>query len=396
MGRRLPGIYQDDDGHWRVDKVVSGRRLQKAFGADYAEAEGWLLRQLTRLRAAKDGERPRFTFEEAACRYLQENPAKLSLDSEISNLKLAMPYVGQLVLDEICDETLYAMVSGLKAPVVSKRADGTETVRVRKNKTINLVLGTIRHVLNLAARKWRVEGNLRLTWLVQAPLISMLDLRDTRAPKPITWAQQRILLPKLSAHAAEMALFVLNTGARDAAACSLRWDWEVRSPDLRYSIFVVPKDAVINGKGKVRGAVKGRKRDRVLVLNRVSQSVIDARRGKHPQYVFAFRGHLVQTMSNTAWQNARRKAGKQDPYLADLHVHDLRHTVGMRLREANVRENTIADILWHEHASMTDHYSVAQINELVDALELVADEHGRVNKTLQMLQLEGKKRVGVA
>ena len=102
-------------------------------------------------------------------------------------------------------------------------------------------------------------GNQRLTWLVQAPLISMLDLRDTRAPKPITWAQQRILLPKLSAHAAEMALFVLNTGARDAAACSPRWDWEVRSPDQRYSIFVVPKDAVINGKGKVRDAVKGRR-----------------------------------------------------------------------------------------------------------------------------------------
>jgi len=46
--------------------------------------------------------------------------------------------------------------------------------------------------------------------------------------------------------------------------------------------------------------------------------------------------------------------------------------------------------------AQTDHYSVAQINELVDALELVADEHGRVNKTLQMLQLEGKKRVGLA
>jgi hypothetical protein len=62
-----------------------------------------------------------------------------------------------------------------------------------------------------------------------------------------------------------MALFVLNTGARDAAVCGLRWQWEVRSPDLRYSIFVVPKDAVVEGKGKVRGAVKGRKRDRVLV-----------------------------------------------------------------------------------------------------------------------------------
>ena len=83
---------------------------------------------------------------------------------------------------------------------------------------------------------------------------------------------------------------------------------------------------MIDGKGKVRGAVKGRKRDRVLVLNRVSQSIVEARRGKHPTHVFAFRGHPVQTMSNTAWQNGRREAGKEDPYLADLRVHDLRHT----------------------------------------------------------------------
>ena len=72
-----------------------------------------------------------------------------------------------------------------------------------------------------------------------------------------------------------MALFVLNTGARDAAVCCLRWEWEVRSPELRYSIFVVPKDTVINVKGKRRGAVKGRKRDRVLVLNRVAQSIVE-------------------------------------------------------------------------------------------------------------------------
>ena len=54
-----------------------------------------------------------------------------------------------------------------------------------------------------------------------------------------------------------MALFMLNTGARDAAACSLRWEWEVRSPKLRYSIFVVPKDAVIESNGKVTPRKKG-------------------------------------------------------------------------------------------------------------------------------------------
>jgi hypothetical protein len=38
---------------------------------------------------------------------------------------------------------------------------------------------------------------------------------------------------------------------------------------------------------------------------------------------------------------------------------------------------------------MTRHYSVAQIDELVAALEVIADEPGRANKTRQMLQLEG-------
>jgi integrase len=46
----------------------------------------------------------------------------------------------------------------------------------------------------------------------------------------------------------------------------------------------------------------------------------------------------VQKMNNTAWHNARTKAG-----LGDLHRHDLRHTVGMRLREAGVAESTIAE-----------------------------------------------------
>jgi len=48
-------------------------------------------------------------------------------------------------------------------------------------------------------------------------------------------------------------------------------------------------------RGKVRGTVKGRKRDRVLVLNRVSQSNVDARRDKHRTHVFAFRARPVQT-----------------------------------------------------------------------------------------------------
>ena len=98
----------------------------------------------------------------------------------------------------------------------------------------------------------------------------------------------------------------------------------------------------------------------------------------------------INGMNNTARQNARMKAG-----LGDLHVHDLRHTVGMRLREAGVPESTIADILRHSRQSMTLHYSVAQVVEIHAALEKIKDDTGRWNKSLAMLRREQEGRNGM-
>lgn len=80
--------------------------------------------------------------------------------------------------------------------------------------------------------------------------------------------------------------------------------------------------------------------------------------------------------------------------MPDLHIHDLRHTVGMRLREAGVREETIADILWHTRQGMTAHYSVAQIDELVEALNRITDERNRVNRSLAMIRRERMGEAG--
>jgi hypothetical protein len=62
----------------------------------------------------------------------------------------------------------------------------------------------------------------------------------------------------------------------------------------------------------------------------------------------------------------QRQAG-----LGDLHVHDLRHTTGMRLREAAVPESTRGGILWH-----------------TGALEKIKDDNGCWNKSLATLKLE--------
>jgi integrase len=69
-------------------------------------------------------------------------------------------------------------------------------------------------------------------------------------------------------------------------------------------------------------------------------------------------------------------------------THDLRHTVGMRLREGGVVETTISDILWHKKKTTTQHYSVAQVVELHAALEKIKDDNGQWNKSLATLKRE--------
>ena len=373
MGREAKGIYPDAHGNWQVDKWWNGTRLRHRGFGSFEEADSWLIKELDGLRRTTlHGERAPRTFEQAAVHYLETHRAKVSIVTDTFLLQGVMPFLGATTLSHIHDGTL-------KPYVESRLAQG------RSHKTINLALGSVRRILRLAATKWRDENG--LTWLEAAPCLTMLPLTGyQREPRPISWQEQKRLLPALPGHLARMSLFVLNTGVRDDVVCNLRWSWEIRVPELGVSVFEVP-----------HLHVKGRRRSRVVVCNSVAQSVVEAVRGQHDEFVFVWRRERrtrtdmepvmsyrpIEAMNNTAWQRGREASG-----LAGLHVHDLRHTVGMRLREAGVAESTVADILWHSTRSMTHHYSVAQIVELHMALERIANDEGRWNKSLATLRLE--------
>ena len=381
MGQKAAGIYAGEQGTWQVDKYWKGTRFRQRGFLSFEEAESWLIKQLEAKRAiVVHGERPQRTFDQAAAHYLLANQDKPSIETETYLLQSLMPHIGTLLLPQIHDGTL--------APYIRARLEAG-----RKHKTVNLGLGLVRHILNLAAKSWRYEDG--RTWIERAPSITLLPLNGhQREPRPITWTEQRTLLPALPAHLARMALFKLNTGVRDDVVCSLRWDWEIKIPEIGISVFVVPREHV-----------KGRRQARVLVCNSVAQSILESVRGQHKEFVFVYRRERVknvdetpvmdyrpiQAMNNTAWQTARKKAG-----LGDLHVHDLRHTVGMRLREAAVPEGTIADILWHSRPSMTHHYTVAQVVEIHAALEKIKDDSGRWNISLAMLKREQEEGTGNA
>lgn len=373
MGHQTRGVKPEKNGSWTVDKRYAGERIYRRGFESAADAQAWLIARLGELRHERvHGVRRSRCFGDASAHYVEDQKDKASIETEISLLKGVMPFLEHLPLEAVHDAAL--------APYVAARLKAG-----RSHKTVNLALGVVRRILNLAARSWRDESG--RTWLASAPAITMLPLvGHQREPHPISWAEQRRLLPALPDHLARMALFVLNTGVRDNVACSLRWDWEIPVPELGCSVFEVPARHV-----------KGRKRARVVVCNAVAQSVIEAMRGRHSEFVFVYRRERMKNlnqapvmpykpiarMNNTAWQRARTEVG-----LPDLHVHDLRHTSGMRLREAGVAESTIADLLWHSGGSITAHYSMAQLAELHRAVKMIESEVHGWNKSLATLRRE--------
>jgi integrase len=346
MGRRRwPGLFQRR-GVWHIDKRIEGQRVCQSTGStELGEAQRFLARISERLRQAKVyGVRPERSFEEAAIRFVRENQHKRSLSRDICLLKQLMPWIGALPLQRIHRGTLEPWVE-------HKRKEG------RAPGTINHGLKAVRRILNLAEHEWMDEHG--LTWLERAPRIKMLPDTRKRAPYPLNWGEQQKLFSALPPHLAEMALFAVNTGCRDAEICRMQWDWEVQVPPLETFVFIVPGSFVKNGD------------ERLVVLNDIARSIVNSRRGKHPTHVFAYKGKPVTRMLNSSWCRVRKEVG-----LPQVRVHDLKHTFGRRLRAAGVSFEDRQDLLGHRSGRMTTHYSAAELSKLIEAANSVCERNG--------------------
>jgi integrase len=267
---------------------------------------------------------------------------------------LLAPFIGELALESV-------HMGALQNYIESRKKEGV------KNRTVNYGLQVVRRILNLAAGEWRDENG--LTWLVAAPKIKLLPLDDANQPYPLSWEEQRRLFQELPSHLRLMALFAVNTGCRDNEICSLRWEWEYPVPELNTSVFIVPSEKVKNGM------------DRLVVLNQIAQEVIQSVRGQHSESVFTFRGKPLVRMLNSAWQRARKKV-----QLPSVRVHDLKHTLGRRLRAAGVNFEDRQDLLGHKSSRITTHYSASELDNLLAAANKVCRTASDSVPTLTLLK----------
>jgi hypothetical protein len=56
--------------------------------------------------------------------------------------------------------------------------------------------------------------------------------------------EQALLFQELPDHPARMALFKVNTGLREKEVCGLKWDYEVKVPELGTSVFIIPNERI--------------------------------------------------------------------------------------------------------------------------------------------------------
>jgi integrase len=392
MGRkRSTGLRRRPNqpgGIWHIEKIVNGHATHESCGtSDQEEAERYLAKRLEEIREAKIyGQRPDRIFRVAATKYLTENQHKASVVSDAYMLKSLDPFIGDVSLSKLHDGTLQQYIDSRRVAKI-------------KSKSINNALSVVRRILNLASRKWRDEHG--LTWLLTAPLISMLPTNDSRKPYPLSSDEQTVLMQELPDHLAQMALFQVNTGTRDQEVCLLRWEWEIEIPEIGTSVFLIPYD--FGGRTENSGVKNDE--DRLVVLNDIAKSVIENCRGTHESYVFTYKGDGIGRINNSAWDKARIrtamklyiKSGKvippkllKDgqrgilityelkkfmisvmPGMADLRDHDLKHTFGRRLRANGVSLETRKVLLGHKNGDITSHYSAPEIEELLDAANKV-------------------------
>lgn len=363
--RRMPGL-RFRNGIWHIEKQIKGygSRYESTGTGDLIEAENYLVHRLNEIREqVKFGVRPIMTFRQAATKYLEEATIK-SIGRCVQALKLLDPYIGDLPIDQVHSDSLYDFI-------IARRNAG------RRSGTVTRDLSTVRKILNLAARKWRhnLSNGRSVPWLDTAPLIEMPDWGDKKIPYPLSWEEQAKFFKLMPDHLSRMALFKVNSGAREEEVCELEWDWEDQVPELDTSVFIVPGDVVKNTE------------NHVIVLNQVARSVIESVRGEHDKYVFTYNNNrLVEGMRNSAWIRAWNRAGLPQSEDVLKVPHNLKHTFGRRLRAAGVPYETRQVLLRHRNGDITTHYSAAELLELIRAAEKVVSEKSGKSPALTLLR----------
>lgn len=352
--------FDKKTGQWSIDKTINGKRIRQRLSASSQEEAEMMFRQAIEqfIGLIKQNQASTLTFREAGMRYVQNyQDEKDSIERDITSLEKLDPFIGDLPLAHVHDLTLKPFIDH-------------EQARRIKSGTVKRDLAVVRRILNLACKSWRNEAG--QAYLLTPPMLKIPNWKDASKPYPLEWDEQRKLLRQLPQHLRLMSLFAVNTGLRDQSVCKLRWDWEKKIPELKTSVFQIPfqdEDSANNVETSEKNDL-----DQLVVLNRVAKKVIEIQRARREPgcpWVFPVDGKPLTKMGAYDWQKAWRKAGLPVEKHIARGPHNLKHTFGRRLIAEGVPKDIRRELLHHKIEDVTDIYSVADIQKMVECADKV-------------------------
>ena len=185
--------FTKPDGHELRETTATGDRKKAQEYHDQRKAECW--------RIAKLGERPRYTWQQAVVRWLEEHNKGRWLEETKSHLR----YVDQMLSELSLDQIDRSMLDRLKQQKINTGVTPA---------TVNRMLSVIRAILNTAHKDWG--------WLDTVPAIRLLA-EPKRRIRWLTAEDADRLLAELPPHLAAMTRFTLATGLREMNVIELEW-----------------------------------------------------------------------------------------------------------------------------------------------------------------------------
>ena len=245
-----------------------------------------------------------------------------------------LPVLGSQYVDLLRAEPVAALVERM-------RAKGYAT------GTTNRVVIVLRHIFNLA-RKWRVAG------VTENPTAGINLAPDVSRERFLSLEEAQRLVASIEQDENEVAakaiMLLLLTGARRNEITYAKWDYL----DWEKKTLLVP----LSKSGKPRS----------IALNAPAMELLRSiRRSNESAYIFPspVTGQPSASLY-FPWQRIRVRAG-----LADLRLHDLRHSFASFLVNSGVSLYVVQGLLGHAHTRYTQRYAHLTPDTLRDAAEAV-------------------------
>lgn len=247
-----------------------------------------------------------------------------------------LPKLGPLALDEIKPELVFNLIEHM-------RGEGYAS------GTINRVIVIVRYIYNLA-RKWKVPGG------AENPAAGLSAGPEVQRNRFLTEQEAEALVRFIHADenqtAARAIMLLLLTGARRNEITFAKWDYI----DWRHKTLLVPKSK--SG------------RARVIALNHSAMALLSLTpRIDNNPYVFPSPVNGRPSASlYFPWDRIRKRAG-----LADVRLHDLRHSFASFLVNRGVSLYVVQGLLGHLHARTTQRYAHLTRETLNSAANLIQE-----------------------